>query len=229
VPVLVAQMLERFPKQSPRQLAMRVAVAMGVALLGLWGIFASGWDVRVLLAFFGIEVLIVFVLNWIAISALPTRLDENDRGVVKGWLWLVGALLIGLVAYVFIEGSAGVTALRDVVWPRLRSMLAFARENGLLVAGGGLLLVHVAGLGFDIAGWRRRGGDFIYWSGVTFASRLWFVLAFGFFAWMLGEFLALERTGAVVLLWALFLGADLFTLWLPAALHRKAASGIKRT
>ena len=77
---------------------------------------------------------------------------------------------------------------------------------------------------FDIAYWRQKSGAFRYWSGTVFVMRLWFVLAFGLFFWFAGALSGLtdNRRGGVVLLWALFVAAELFALWLPPVVRRQA-------
>ena len=222
-PANIAALLQRFPKQTPAQLFARVAVAVAVAVLGLWGILAANWDVAAVLVFFAIEFATVIVLNWLAIAFLPMHLEAGDRTVIKGWAWLAGVVAVGLVAYSVIEGEAGRRVLFDWVRHAAGDGHEFLVARGMLLSAVVLVLVHVSGLGFDIAYWRRQGGAFRYWSGTVFVMRMWFVLAFGLFFWFFGFVAGLndDRRGAVILLWVLFVAADLFALWLPIAVRRK--------
>ena len=220
----VQALLERFPKQSPAQLGAHVGVIVAVAALGLWGIFAARWNVTALLVFFAIEFVTIWALNWLAIALLPTHLEDNDRGVIKGWLWFAGVVAVGLVAYGVIEGAAGMIALRDWLFDGARGVREYLAQRRMLIPAAALVLIHLAGLLTDIAYWRQRGGAFRYWSATVFVMRLWFVIAAGIVLFVAAALTELDWKGrtAVVLLWALLLAADLFALWLPVAVRRKA-------
>lgn len=219
----IEALLQRFPKQSPAQLAAHVAVLVAVAALGLWGIFAASWNATTLLVFFAIEFAAIWALNWLAIALLPTHLEDNDRGVIKGWLWFAGVVAIGLVAYGVSEGATGIAALREWLVQRAGGFHAYLAAHRMLVPAGALVLIHLAGLLTDIGYWRQRGGAFRYWSATVFVMRLWFVVAAGIFLFVAAAVTELDWAGrtAVVLLWALLLAADLFALWLPVAIRRR--------
>lgn len=220
----VLAMLERFPKQTTQQIAVHASVLVMVAALGLWGIVAAGWDVTALVVFFAVEFATIWLLNWLAIALLPTHLEAADRSVIHGWLWFGGVVLIGFVAYALSMGEAGLLALRERLFNSAHDAHAFLVARKMLIPVVALVLIHLAGLLTDIADWRGRGGAFRFWSATVFVMRLWFVIAAGI------ALLAIAATSgvdyrsrtAVVLAWALLLAADLFALWVPIAVRRKA-------
>ncbi|MEO6066256.1 MAG: hypothetical protein ABIP49_10815 [Lysobacterales bacterium] len=224
MPANLAALLERFPKQSSSQLAAHLAVLVAVSALGLWGILAAEWSVGAVLAFLGIEIATIWLLNWLAIALLPMHLESNDRSAIKGWLWFGGVLLIGLLAYVAIEGEAGASVLRDSLQHRLGKAYAYLATRNMLWPAAGLVLTHLAGLLTDIGYWRKRGGAFRYWSASVFVMRLMFVMAVGGLLFAFGAITGVlgGGRGTVVLVWALLVAADLFAFWMPIALRRKA-------
>jgi hypothetical protein len=205
-PPEVLALIERFPAGSNGVLALR-----HVALFAVSGILARDWGAAPLLAYFGAELALVMLLNFACIAILPVALTDHDRTIVKGWAWFASVALLVAFAYASVEGWA---TLRDPIVTRTRDLAAWLRREHLLWPLAG-----------DIGFWLRRGGRFHYWAGVAFLFRLWFCLAVGlfvaFFGWMLTQGMEAKRQAAVIV-WLVFLGADLFATWVPVWLRNKA-------
>jgi hypothetical protein len=224
-PPEVLALLERFPMPTRNELAMRHAMLLGVALIALYGVLALGWSASAIAVFFLAEVATIWLLNWLTLALLPVALRDEDRRVVRAWIWFACVALAMLGVWLAVEGRPGWDTLRDGAAARLRAAWEWLGAQGLRWSIAGVVLVHVFDLAFDIAHWRRRGGEFRYWSGITFLFRLWFCLSIGlfvaFFGWLTTQ--AMERrTAAAFVLWLVFVLSDLFATWMPIWLRRKA-------
>lgn len=215
-------LLERFPAGSNGVLALRHVALFAVSGIALWGILARDWTAAPLLAYFGAELALVMLLNFACIALLPVALNHNDRTIVKGWAWFASVVLLVAIAYASVEGWP---ALRDPLVARARDTVQWLRREHLLWPLAGMAGVHLVDLAGDIGFWLKRGGKFQYWAGVAFLFRLWFCLAIGlfvaFFGWLLTQGMEAQRQAAVIV-WLVFLGADLFATWLPVWLRNKA-------
>lgn len=221
-PPEVLALIERFPAGRPGVIVLRHVMLFAVSGIALWGILAKGWTAAPLLAYFGAELALVMILNFICIATLPVALNNQDRTIVKGWIWFASVVLLVTIAYASVEGFA---AVRDPLLEGTRDLRDWFVAAGLMWPLIAMVAVHLLDLGADIAFWRARGGPFHYWAGISFLFRMFFCLSFGlfvaFFGWMMAQGLDAPRRTAFIV-WLVFLGADLFATWIPVLLRRKA-------
>lgn len=224
-PPEVLALIERFPMPSRNELVVRHAMLLGVALIALYGVLALDWSASAIAVFFLAEVGVIWLLNWLTIALLPVALRDEDRRVVRAWAWFASVALAMLGLWLAVEGRAGWEQLRGGIASQAGAAWRWLGDNGLRLPIAGVAVVHLLDLSLDVVHWRRRGGEFRYWSGVTFLFRLWFCLSLGlfvaFFGWLSTQ--GLDRgTAWAFVLWLVFVLSDLFAMWMPIWLRRKA-------
>lgn len=223
---MILTLLERLPAPDRLGLLGRHLLLIGVGALGLWGLVAGRWGGAELALYFGVEFGLIWGLNLVSIALLPTDLERKDRRIALGWAVAIAFGLIGAAAYLVFGGESARGALIGQ-WTRLAE---FVRAGSMQWPLLGLAVLVVMDFATDVAAWRRRGGAFFYASALTFSLRLYALLALGLmFAMFAYIVLRGSPTGVAAGWLVVFLLADLFALWTPVLLHRKAvADGLVR-